>query len=148
MHVNRCLSDLTDQTNRCLPDTINSLHRCQVQVKAGTEKPVRSNRPSRKLNQTGSSLRFTFKQEKQRPGVAERASPTPRQARYSVTGSNEYMKVKHCHLSCADSLPPPNCTNGPLSACVPYEPHKVTHARLYATACSHFNLCVVGCGPS
>lgn len=37
------------------------------------------------------------------------------------------MKVKHCHLSCANGFTPPNCTNGPLSACAPYEPHKVTH---------------------
>lgn len=44
---------------------------------------------------------------------SNRNSPQ-RQARYSFTGSNEYMKVKHRHLSYGCGTSPPNCTIGPL----------------------------------
>lgn len=50
---------------------------------------------------------------KEKETSCSRNSPQ-RQARYSFTGSNEYMKAKHRHLSYASGMSPPNCTNGSL----------------------------------
>lgn len=142
VRVNRSLSDLTDQTNRCLADTVNSLHRCQAQVTAGAY----SHRPGRKLNQTSQSLRFTFKQEKKGPRAAEPV-PLGKTGIHSLAQMNTWKWITAIHLV-AVACPHPTAPLAPFSACAPCEPHKVTHAGLYATACSHFNLCVVGCGPS
>lgn len=113
VRVNRSLSDLTDQTNRCLADTVNSLHRCQAQVTAGAEKkPLLIPIDPAKIKPNKSIVEiYIYAEKKETP--CSRTSP-PRQDRYSFTGSNEYMKVNHCHPSCACGVSPPNSTTGPL----------------------------------
>lgn len=129
VRANLRLSDVTDQPTH---------HRCQAQVTAAADQPV-CLLIRQKVKPNGFTVEICAY-------LCGTNSPR-RRARYPLTGSNEYMKVKQRHLSHGyGGRGPAQLHQWP--PCALYEPGKVAHARLYATARSHSNLCVVGCGPS
>lgn len=144
VRVNWSLSDLTDQTNRCLADAVNSLHRCQAQVTAGAEKKNCLFPSTRQKIKPNKSIEIYIQAEKKRETSCSRTSP-PRQDRYSFTGSNEYMKVNHCHPSCACGVSPTQQHHWPPLFCLCAMRASQSHTRSFVCD-SVFSFQPVCCG--